>query len=455
MKKIIIGTAVLLSGCVVEPAHVYVPPPEPVYVAPAPVYQAPAPQPVVSVYLDPPLEQPAPIRIGWAPPPILVETPPPLPYEGAVWTGGYWTWQGNWVWAHGRWAPPPRPGYTWCHPYYENRGGAVVFVNGFWAAPGVSFAAPGLNVNISLGVVAAGVVAGPAPIGPSGVFIPAPPGSHPGLIVPAPIGTAPSVVTSAPPIIHEGMRVTVNNTTNNNVHNTANINNVTNVTNVTIVAPAGATATGQAVNSSVPAQAHLAAAMPPVVKAYAPEPASAKPVQAYVPGRPLPTLPPAQTVHPEVNQALMKQQMHPAAAPAPAAQQQQQHPTPAPQQQQPQTQQRPAPAPTPAAQPAPNQPKPAAQPNGNNQQEREDFERRQAQPAQQAKPAPAPAPAQQKPAPQAEPKPAPQQAKPAPAPAQKPAQQPPANKPKPEANKEQKPKEEKHEEGRGEKRERE
>ncbi len=438
MKKIIIGTAVLLSGCVVEPAHVYVPPPEPVYVAPAPVYQAPAPQPVVSVYLDPPLEQPAPIRVEWAPPPILVETPPAMPYDGAVWTGGYWTWQGTWVWAHGRWAPPPRPGFTWCHPYYENRGGSVVFINGFWAAPGVSFAAPAVGINISLGIVAAGVVRGPALIGPPGVFIPAPPGSHPGLIVPAPIGTAPSVVTSAPPIIHEGMHITTNNTVNNNIHNTTNITNVTNVTNVTIVAPASATASGQAVNSSVPAQAHLAAAMPPVVKAYAPEPASAKPVPAYVPGHPLATLPPAQTVHPEVNQTLLHRPA-PAPAqnqPAPAAQQQRPAPTPAQQAQQ-QQQQRPAPAPTPAAQPAPNQAKPAPQPNGNQPQGREDFERRQQQPAQQSKPTPQ----AERPAPQAE-KPAPQ-AKPAPAPAPKPAPQPQANKPKPEP-KEQKPKEEGH-----------
>lgn len=437
LKKFIIGTAVLLSGCVVEPARVYVPPPEPVYVAPAPVYQAPAPQPVVSVYLDPPLEQPAPIRVEWAPPPILVETPPAMPFEGAVWTGGYWTWQGNWVWAHGRWAPPPRPGYSWCHPYYENRGGSVVFVNGFWAAPGVSFSAPGLNVNISLGVVAQGVIAGPRPIGPQGVFIPAPPGSHLGLIVPAPIGTAPSVVTSAPPIIHEGMHITTNNTVNNNIHNTTNITNVTNVTNVTIVAPPNSTANGQAVNSSVPAQAHLAAAMTPMVKSYAPEPASSKPVAAYAPGRPLPNLPPAQTVHPEVNQALMHQQARPAPAPAPNNQptqaSQPQRPAQLQQQQQPQQpqqmqQQRPAQAPTPAAQPAPYQAKPTQQPNGNAAQGREDFERRQAQ-----QPQPA---AQPKPAPQAErERPAPQ-AKPAPAPAPKPASQPPANKPKEEGHSE-------------------
>ncbi len=304
MKKIIIATAVLLTGCVVEapPRVVYVqaPPPPPVD------YQAPAPEPVVSVYVDPPLDQPPPIRVEWAPPPMLVETVAPMPYDGAIWIGGYWVWEGNWVWAHGRWAPPPRPGYGWCNPYYENRGGSVVFVNGFWAAPGVSFVAPSLSVNISLGVVAAGVIAGPRPIGPQGVFVPAPPGSHRGLIVPAPIGTAPAVVTSAPPIIHPGMRVNVNsNNTNTTINNISNVHNVTNITNVTIVAPPGTTANGQAVSTSVPAQPHLAAALPPVVKTMAPEPASSKPIPAYVPGRQPMALPPPQAVHAEVTPASM------------------------------------------------------------------------------------------------------------------------------------------------------
>jgi len=269
------------------------------------MYQAPAPQPVVSIYVEPPLFQPPPIRVLWAPPPMLVEIPQPMPFAGAIWTGGYWVWEGNWVWAHGRWASPPQPGYGWINPYYENRGGSVVFVNGFWAAPGVSFVAPSMSVNIAFGVVAAGVIAGPRPIGPQGVFVPPPPGSHVGLIVPAPIGTAPAVVTGAPPIIREGMHINANSnnatTINNNV---SNVRNVTNITNVTIVAPPGATANGQAVNSSVPAQAHLAAAIPPVVKAYAPEPASTKPIPAYVPGRPPVALPPAQVVRSEVTPAL-------------------------------------------------------------------------------------------------------------------------------------------------------
>ncbi len=298
MKKIVLATAVLLTGCVVAP------PPRVVYVrTPSPllVYQAPQPQPVVSVYVDPPLFQPAPIRIEWAPPPMLVETVAPMPYEGAIWTGGYWVWEGNWVWAYGRWAPPPQPGYGWVHPYYENRGGSVVFVNGFWAAPGVTFVAPSISANIAIGVVGVGVVAGLRPIGPQGIFVPAPPGSHFGLIVPAPIGTPPAVVTGVPPIIREGMRININNnnstTANNNV---TTVRNVTNITNVTIVAPPSATANGQAVNTSVPAQSHMAAAMPPVVKSFAPEPVSTKAIPAYVSGRQPIALPPAQVVRAEV-----------------------------------------------------------------------------------------------------------------------------------------------------------
>lgn len=299
MRTALVVATAALAGCAVAPTpYVVVPPPARV------VYQVPPPQPVVSVYVEPPLIQPAPIRVAWAPPAMLVEVPPPMPYDDAIWIGGYWVWQGNWVWAHGRWAAPPRPGYAWVHPYYENRGDSVVFVSGFWAAPGVSFVAPSLSVNIAFAAVAAGVVAGPRPIGPEGVFIPPPPGSRAGLIVPAPIGTPPAVVTSAPPIVKEGMRITVNNTSVTNVHNVTNITNVTHITHVTIVAPPGTTANGHAVSSSVPVQAHLAAGLPPVVKAFAPTPASATPIPSYTPERGAVALPPAQAVHSEPPVAL-------------------------------------------------------------------------------------------------------------------------------------------------------
>ncbi len=306
MKKIIIGTAVLLGGCIVQPARVYYPPPQyvaqPRYVQPVqPVYrpsqneveyQAPDPQPVVSVYVEPPLVQPEPVLVSWAPPPMLVESPSEMPYDDAVWTGGYWVWEGNWVWAHGRWSHPPRFGYGWVNPYYENRGGSVVFVNGFWSAPGVVFVPPPMGIHISVGIVAVGVVAGPPPMGPMGVFVPPPPGSHRGLIVPAPIGTSPAVVTSAPPIVRAGMQITSNGP-----------GQLRGGANVTVIAPAGSTANGQAFNNAVPAQPHLAAGMTPMVKAYAPQPASSTPIPAYVAGRQPTALPQAQVVHPEISPA--------------------------------------------------------------------------------------------------------------------------------------------------------
>ncbi len=327
MKKFVIVTAVLVSACDHAPPPSVGAPPPAAYAqdASGPVLhqnQTPASQPVVSIYVEPPPYQPPPVRVAWAPPPMLVETPPPIPYDGAIWIGGYWVWEGNWVWAHGRWAAPPKPGYGWVNPYYENRHGSVVFVDGFWGAPGIAFVAPSAKANIAFAAVAAGVIAGLRPIGPEGVFVPPPPGSRRGLIVPAPIGTAPAVVTGAPPIIREGMHINVSrhNSTTVNVINTRTVTTLTNINNVTIFAPASATANGQAVNTSVPARAHLAAAMPPLVKAFAPEPASANPVPAHVPGRPPIVLPPAQKIYLEVtpSSARTERPSLPVTAPMPA-----------------------------------------------------------------------------------------------------------------------------------------
>ena len=350
MKKLALLAVAGLGGCVVQapPERIYVhTPPRVVYQQPPspPTYypengQQQAPEQVVSAYVEPPLVQPEPILVEWAPPPMLVEVPPPQPYEAAVWTGGYWVWQGNWIWAHGRWAAPPQFGYCWVHPYYENRGGAVVFVNGFWAAPGVHFIQPSLQIHLTFATVNPGVIRGPRPIGPDGVFIPAPPGSVRGLIVPAPIGTSPAVVTGAPPIVREGMRVHIENNSNNTVIN----HNTTIVNNVTIIAPPGSTANGQAVNRSIPAQAHLAAQMPPVVRAMAPEPTSNRPIPSYSPGHGQVNLPAPQPVHFN-NQAAPSPVSAPMPAPTPQYGQVPQHG-------------QPPSVPTPATMPA--QPHPAA-----------------------------------------------------------------------------------------------
>jgi hypothetical protein len=250
---------------------------------------------------------------------MLVEEPAPPPFYGAVWIGGFWVWHGTWVWDHGRWAEPPRPSYVWVHPYYENRGGTVIFITGHWGAIGVAFVPPPRDRYFEVERPLPGVVAGPPCIGPEGVFVPPPPGSRLGIIIPAPVGTAPAVVTSAPAVVNVGMRITNNVNSNNTtvVNNVTNVTNVTNITHVTIVAPASATATGQAVNTSVPAQAHLAAALPPLVKVAAPPPATQRPIPAFVRGRPQVALPPPQVVH-AIVQAPPRRPIPPAAAPAPA-----------------------------------------------------------------------------------------------------------------------------------------
>ena len=287
MRIVLFSLVLLAGGCVIQ-----APPRE--VVEPAPVAEEAAPPPPVSVYEEPPLSEPAPIAVGWAPPPMLVEVPPPPPFPYAVWVGGYWVWQGNWVWAHGHWMAPPRAQYVWVHPYYEHRGDAVIFINGHWSAPDVAFVPPAPGLVLVVEPAAAGVMPGPRAMGPEGCFVPAPPGSRRGIIVPAPVGTAPAVVTSAPPVVAVGMRVT-NNTTNirnTNITNITHVTNVTNVTNVTIVAPPAATANGRGFSSSVPAAPHLAAARPALVQARAPEPVSRRPVAPYVSAHAAPAPPP-------------------------------------------------------------------------------------------------------------------------------------------------------------------
>jgi hypothetical protein len=288
MRIALSSLVLLLGGCVIQ-----APPRE--VIQPTPVAEEAAPPAaVVSVYEEPPLSQPAPIAVGWAPPPMLVEVPPPPPFPYSVWVGGYWVWQGNWVWAHAHWMAPPRPQYVWVHPYYEHRGDAVIFINGHWSAPGVVFVPPAPGLVLAVEPAAVGVIPGPRAMGPEGCFVPAPPGSRRGIIVPAPVGTAPAVMTSAPPVVAVGMRVTTNvtNIHNTNITNVTNVSNVTNVTNVTIVAPSAATANGRGFSSSVPAAPHLAAARPAVVQARAPEPVSKRPVAPYVSAHAAPAPPP-------------------------------------------------------------------------------------------------------------------------------------------------------------------
>jgi hypothetical protein len=108
------------------------------------------------------------------------------------------------------------------------------------------------------------------PIGPHGVFVPAPPGSQPGIIVPAPVGTPPAVVLSAPPVVRPGMVVRP----------------VANRGVVEVVAPAGVTREGRPVTAQAPVLPRDAASVHPVVVAPPPPVRGQSPVLAR-PGGPV------------------------------------------------------------------------------------------------------------------------------------------------------------------------
>lgn len=185
--------------------------------------------------VEAPIEQPPVVACPWAPPPLIIEAPSPQPYFEAFWIGGYWVWRGNWLWARGRWARPPHPGYRWSPPYYEHRNGAVLFIDGYWSAPGRVFLPPSPRMRYPIEPGHPGTRPGPRPIGPNGVFVPAPPGSRPGIIVPAPIGVAPAVLMHAPAVNDVGMRIEDNS-----------------AGRVSIIAPKQATTNAQPVKLVVP-----------------------------------------------------------------------------------------------------------------------------------------------------------------------------------------------------------
>jgi hypothetical protein len=257
---------------------------EPQTYASMPAYPTEEPPPAVSAYVDFPTEQPEAVSIDWAPPPMLVDTPPEAPSDDDVWTGGFWVWEGSWVWAHGRWSRPPHHGYRWHNPYYENRGDAVIFINGYWSPANVAFVPPPHEGRIPRAEVAPGVSAGHRPEGPPGVFVPPPPGSHYGFIVPAPQDTPPATVVGAPPMVRGGMHIVAA------ASNPASPN----LPKVTIVAPASSTTAGRPLNISAPLLPQLAAAQPARVNVTAPEPIT-QALPAYHPGRaPLRLPPPVQ-----------------------------------------------------------------------------------------------------------------------------------------------------------------
>jgi hypothetical protein len=57
------------------------------------------------------------------PPPVVVEQPWAPPYQGAVWIRGHHEWRGGaWVWVGGYYAYPPHPGAVWIEGHVGHDG---------------------------------------------------------------------------------------------------------------------------------------------------------------------------------------------------------------------------------------------------------------------------------------------------------------------------------------------
>ena len=91
---------------------------------------ADAPRPLV-VYQPPPVA--GTVIVSAMPPPILIESRPPLPRRDAVWIPGYWSWSGRrYVWIGGVWSAP-RPGWIWMPPQWQRRSdGRWQWIPGHW-----------------------------------------------------------------------------------------------------------------------------------------------------------------------------------------------------------------------------------------------------------------------------------------------------------------------------------
>jgi hypothetical protein len=71
------------------------------------------------------------IRIG--PPALPVYTQPPCPYDGYLWTPGYWAYgDDGYYWVPGVWVSPPQVGFLWTPGYWGYDGGFYGWHVGYW-----------------------------------------------------------------------------------------------------------------------------------------------------------------------------------------------------------------------------------------------------------------------------------------------------------------------------------
>jgi hypothetical protein len=93
------------------------------------------------------------IRIG--PPVLPVYTQPPCPYDGYLWSPGYWAYgDDGYYWVPGVWVNPPQVGFLWTPGYWGFEGGFYGLHGGYWG-PHVGFYG-GVNYGYGYGGVGFG-----------------------------------------------------------------------------------------------------------------------------------------------------------------------------------------------------------------------------------------------------------------------------------------------------------
>jgi hypothetical protein len=73
------------------------------------------------------------LSIGIAPPQLPVYEQPACPYDGYLWTPGYWAYGDyGYYWVPGTWVQPPQVGLFWTPCYWGWGGNSYIFHSGYW-----------------------------------------------------------------------------------------------------------------------------------------------------------------------------------------------------------------------------------------------------------------------------------------------------------------------------------
>ena len=87
---------------------------------------------VVYVQSPPPGAPAGEVVVNEAPPVPQQEVVVAAPGPDYVWTPGFYSWQGRWVWVRGSWVIPPRRHAVWVGGHWGHRGRGYVWVGGHW-----------------------------------------------------------------------------------------------------------------------------------------------------------------------------------------------------------------------------------------------------------------------------------------------------------------------------------